>query len=127
MMFNAEQTDELFAIDHGVILNGIAFTDHALRGPLRSLTWNNPTEEPVEVGLPASLVGTLKNGYERREELTRVLIERVDGPEGISEEEIEAMWRRVKLMIDKSVFLSPKNYQEATGKSLSHLESGLPD
>lgn len=124
IMFNTSKPDELFAIDHGVIMNSQTFAERALRGPARSLTWDNVADKSLEVEVPSSLLQALKSGLERKDELTKIMIERVDGPAGVKAEEIEAMWERVVLILEKGVFLSPKNYQTVTGRPMSDPELG---
>lgn len=118
IMYRESEPTMLFAIDHGLIMNEWAYARHAVRGPSRNLTYDNPQEEPVSNPVPDKHLEMLKRGMEDRDTLTATLLREVDGPDGVSEEDIEAMWQRLELMLEHGKYLSPKNFQQSIGQSI---------
>lgn len=126
MMVNRSDQSELYAIDHGIILSGYNYSEMILRGPSLQLTMDCiPTGKrgeykdiPKRNIVSESILEKIENGLNNQGVLTSRLLEI-----GISEQEIESFWSRVRDLIQSKTYLSKYNYDLVFGRSFLGSES----
>lgn len=120
MMVDRNDHSKLFAIDHGIILNGYNYSEMILRGPSLQLTMEsvpgNRRGESRDVikknEVPDGILEKLHRGLEDHEALTCKLAEI-----GIPESEIDSFWSRVADIYQSRIYLSKYNYRQVMGRS----------
>ncbi len=103
--------NELAAIDHGIILRSNHYFDVSLRGPSLSLTYNTKTQTGKQEALPKNLLHKLKFGLERKQDIDTQLRQL----QGVTSQDVDQMWQRVKQTVKYRKFLSKMNFKEIIG------------
>lgn len=126
MMVDRNDHSKLFAIDHGIILNGYNYSEMILRGPSLQLTMEcvpgvkrgETRDIPKKNPIPESILEKLHQGLENQQFLTDKLAEI-----GIPEAEIQSFWSRVRDICQSQIYLSKYNYRQVMGRSFLGSES----
>lgn len=97
---------QLIAIDNGTSLSSKGYYEPnvPLKGPNADMTYSFEEYMPLVLKIPEYLLEMIKNGLNRREELS---LGRYDGC--IESTELEAMWQRAEDLVSRGVFLSRFN------------------